>query len=53
VLEGIRISRKGFPNRIIYADFLKRYYLLDADGKVWFCHDKKQTNNQTKHTLNF
>jgi len=28
VLEGIRISRKGFPNRIIYAEFLKRYYLL-------------------------
>jgi len=28
VLEGIRISRKGFPNRIIYSEFLKRYYLL-------------------------
>jgi len=28
VLEGIRITRKGFPNRIIYAEFLKRYYLL-------------------------
>jgi len=28
VLEGIRISRKGFPNRIAYPEFLKRYYLL-------------------------
>eukprot|EP01087_Luapelamoeba_hula_P006044 TRINITY_DN16196_c0_g1_i1.p1 TRINITY_DN16196_c0_g1~~TRINITY_DN16196_c0_g1_i1.p1 ORF type:complete len:1514 (-),score=442.75 TRINITY_DN16196_c0_g1_i1:68-4609(-) len=28
VLEGIRIARKGFPNRHKYAEFLKRYYLL-------------------------
>ena len=34
VLEGIRISRKGFPNRIVYAEFLKRYYLLDPKNKV-------------------
>lgn len=29
VLEGIRITRKGFPNRIIYAEFLKRYARAD------------------------
>ena len=25
VLEGIRICRKGFPSRILYADFKQRF----------------------------
>ena len=42
VLEGIRICRKGFPNRMIYSEFRQRYSILApnvipagfAEGKV-------------------
>ncbi|NXI93071.1 MYH1 protein, partial [Psophia crepitans] len=30
VLEGIRICRKGFPNKLLYGDFKQRYRLLNA-----------------------
>ncbi|NXM72267.1 MYH4 protein, partial [Serilophus lunatus] len=30
VLEGIRICRKGFPNKISYGDFKQRYRLLNT-----------------------
>ncbi|KAJ8016562.1 hypothetical protein DPEC_G00008530 [Dallia pectoralis] len=30
VLEGIRICRKGFPNRIVYAEFKQRYRILNT-----------------------
>lgn len=28
VLEGIRICRKGFPNRMVYSEFKQRYSIL-------------------------
>merc|ERR1711881_727299 len=31
VLEGIRICRKGFPNRMPYADFKQRYNILNPN----------------------
>ncbi|XP_065215433.1 myosin heavy chain, muscle isoform X27 [Planococcus citri] len=40
VLEGIRICRKGFPNRMVYPDFKLRYRLLYARG-VTDCMDPK------------
>ncbi|KAG9477881.1 hypothetical protein GDO78_013066 [Eleutherodactylus coqui] len=32
VLEGIRICRKGYPSRILYADFKQRYKVLNVSG---------------------
>ena len=30
VLEGIRICRKGFPNRIIYSEFKQRWAFIHS-----------------------
>ncbi|CAD5216292.1 unnamed protein product [Bursaphelenchus okinawaensis] len=32
VLEGIRICRKGFPNRMVFPEFKQRYAILAADA---------------------
>ncbi|AAS51294.2 ACR068Wp [Eremothecium gossypii ATCC 10895] len=33
VLEGIRIAREGYPNRIFFREFFQRYKILGADPK--------------------
>ena len=34
VLAGIAICRKGFPNKMLYADFKSRYNILAADASA-------------------
>ncbi|XP_054083994.1 myosin heavy chain, muscle isoform X29 [Zeugodacus cucurbitae] len=41
VLEGIRICRKGFPNRMVYSDFKMRYQILNPRGIKEVSEDKK------------
>ncbi len=44
VLEGIRICRKGFPNRMIYAEFKQRYSILAPNAvPKGFCDAMKAT----------
>ncbi|XP_069168168.1 myosin heavy chain, muscle [Procambarus clarkii] len=41
VLEGIRICRKGFPNRMLYPDFKHRYKILASKEMSETPDDKK------------
>nr|XP_053645271.1 myosin heavy chain, muscle-like [Cherax quadricarinatus] len=41
VLEGIRICRKGFPNRMIYKDFKHRYLILASKEMSGIADNKK------------
>ena len=49
VLEGIRICRKGFPNRMIYAEFKQRYSILAPNAiPKGFVDAKKATEDILK-----
>lgn len=49
VLEGIRICRKGFPNRMIYAEFKQRYSILAPNAvPKGFVDAKKATESILK-----
>merc|ERR1712212_153327 len=41
VLEGIRICRKGFPNRMMYPDFRFRYTILNGRACAEIPEEKK------------
>ncbi|CAK8681906.1 unnamed protein product [Clavelina lepadiformis] len=43
VLEGIRICRKGFPNRLQYPEFKQRYQILAAKQVANIVDSKKAT----------
>ena len=49
VLEGIRICRKGFPNRMIYSEFKQRYSILAPNAIAkGFVDAKKATEDILK-----
>lgn len=46
VLEGIRICRKGFPSRIVYAEFVQRYSILAPNACTQHASDPKKATQK-------
>lgn len=49
VLEGIRIAREGYPNRIFFKEFYQRYQILADDYKI--SHSAKKNSEFLLSTL--
>ncbi|EDK45566.1 hypothetical protein LELG_03745 [Lodderomyces elongisporus NRRL YB-4239] len=42
VLEGIRITRAGYPNKLLFQDFIHRYSILCEEGLQSCKHEKQK-----------
>ncbi|XP_061767733.1 myosin-10 isoform X1 [Nerophis ophidion] len=51
VLEGIRICRQGFPNRIVFQEFRQRYEILTPNAIPRGFMDGKQACERMIHAL--
>ncbi len=51
VLEGIRICRKGFPSRVFYLEFIRRYSILNPTACKGIGEDKDKAKKATQEIL--
>lgn len=52
VLEGIRICRKGFPSRVLYAEFVQRYSILAPNEAKANLKDPKKAASEIIRVVN-